>query len=134
MPSHSPPDDAWVIGRFLGMEEVQVVLHYDGSRWSITKKVGKAAAESGGGIAALSPTDVWSVGTRKTDFYHGPGVIRHWDGAAWTVLDHPEPAGDDGLYDVDASSPDDVWAVGSTTVPHSPIHQVLIEHWNGHNW
>jgi len=86
-------------------------------------------------VAALSPADVWAVGTGPgvpTGGFsaHPTAVIEHWDGTSWTVVPspNPNPQGNNGLVAVAGVSASDVWAVG---------HQLLgpfTEHWNGKSW
>jgi hypothetical protein len=128
--------DVWAIG-FLATSpttDENVSLHWDGTSWTLTP----AAHLRFGGVgpvAALSPADVWAVGTGPgvpTGGFsaHPTAVIEHWDGTAWSVVPspNPNPQGNNGLVAVAGVSARDVWAVG---------HQLLgpfTEHWNGKSW
>ena len=101
------------------------------------------------GIAALSPHDIWTVGSmRGTD-----GVVyayaEHWDGATWQEAAIPRPIGlrpprpvtAQGasyrgdvlqLRAVAGTAADDVWAVGN--FQQGDTNRVLILHWNGTRW
>lgn len=68
------------------------------------------------GVAALSTTNVWSVGN----------TIVHFNGTAWQAV--ASVAGGGTLADVSALSAGDVWAAG--TLGSTP----LAEHWNGKSW
>ncbi|GIV00725.1 MAG: hypothetical protein KatS3mg014_2340 [Actinomycetota bacterium] len=69
------PDDAWIVG-----ERIQ---RFDGTAWT------EVAAPRRPGVtlravAAVSPTDVWAVGSRPNpDGVLKPLVLR-WDGSAWS--------------------------------------------------
>lgn len=84
------------------------------------------------GMAALSPTDAWAVGS-SFDEAQGATVpmAQHWDGAGWTLV----PVASDapgGLSAVGGSSSTDVWAVGYASSPNGA--EGLIEHWDGDSW
>jgi hypothetical protein len=68
-----------------------------------------------GGVAVLSPGNVWAVGTDNG------GLIAHWNGGRWSYLVMKSV---DDLQGIAAVSPSDIWAVGSG----------VILHWNGHRW
>lgn len=91
------------------------------------------------GVAAVSPTDAWAVGSTTTG-KHVKTLIEHWDGTAWTRVSSPNPGGShvSELEAVTAISPDDVWAVGlfNSHQGHgegSP-NVTLTEHWDGTQW
>jgi len=90
------------------------------------------------GVAAVSSTDVWAVGTSSSG--NGPleTVTEHWDGTQWSVVPSPSlpkigpyPA-DNFLADVVALAPDNVWATGAATT--IVAGEALILHWNGSSW
>jgi hypothetical protein len=68
------------------------------------------------GVAAISTTDVWSVGTD----------ILHFNGSTWEAV--AKVAGGGTLADVSALTAENVWAAG--TLDSAP----LAEHWNGKTW
>jgi hypothetical protein len=52
----------------------------------------RSRAESG--VRALSPTNVWAVGTVQVGFHHrsfNKAAIEHWDGTSWTIISSPDP-------------------------------------------
>jgi hypothetical protein len=96
------------------------------------------AAEDGlNGVAAISPDDVWGVGSWSTAFI-GPSnpLIEHWDGANWSIVPSPTPssAHGTGLTSVAAISTNDVWAVGAYGNTMQNAVETLVEHWNGTSW
>ncbi len=82
------------------------------------------------GITALSPNDVWAVGTAST-----ATLTEHWNGTQWTVVKSPTiGTAYTVLYSVTAVSTNDVWAVGYTGSYPNYNYTALIEHWNGQQW
>ncbi len=76
------------------------------------------------GVAAVSSTDVWAVGT---------GMIQHWDGSVWTAMTSTIPlTPTTQLLSVSASSANDVWAVGQGD--GAGHYTGVILHWDGSNW
>src|SRR5579872_335860 len=85
----------------------------------------------GGGVAAVSASDVWAVGSSGSQASSGQTLIERWNGASWSVVTSPNPG---SMYNilsgVAAVSASDVWAVGYY-VNSSQVTQTLVEHWNG---
>jgi hypothetical protein len=114
--------------------EPNVSLHWDGTRWA---QIPAAHLRFGGvgPLTALSPANVWAVGTGPgvpTGGFsaHPTAVIEHWDGTSWSVVPspNPNPQGNNGLAAVAAISASDVWAAGFQLL--GPF----TEHWNGKSW
>ena len=86
------------------------------------------------GVAALSPSNAWTVGTYLT----GGGfrtLIAHWDGASWRIVPSPNVgAGENTLTAVAARSATDIWAVGYRNQVSMARERTLAEHWNGTRW
>jgi hypothetical protein len=125
--------DAWALGSVTtGSVEQQLILHWDGSQWR------RAAVPAGDdfldGISALSPDNVWAVGSRATTGRATRPVIVHWNGAAWATVPGPDPSpGNDQLRAVLALSASDAWATGITKLRDGHFAG-LFEHWNGARW
>ena len=114
------PDDVWAVGAVPYPTPDTLLLHWDGTQWSIVP--GAGLPPGGGeldGAAALAPDDVWAVGS-----YSAGALTEHWDGTQWRLV--PAPGGGQ-LYAVAGVAADDVWAVGFGG-------DGLIEHWNGLAW
>jgi len=80
------------------------------------------------GVTAISPDDVWAVGTSAS-----ATLTEHWNGTQWSVIASPSigtyyPT----LFSVTAISTNNVWAVGYSG--SYPNFTTLIEHWNGQKW
>lgn len=92
------------------------------------------------GLAAVSASDIWSVGFFNTGPYAGSlrTLAEHWDGTSWSIVSSPNPAANTGDYDalqgVAALSASNVWAVGYSGCVSCYGDQSLIEHWNGTSW
>jgi hypothetical protein len=92
-------------------------------------------------VAAISSTDVWSVGTNEGDnTIPSKTLAEHWNGTAWSVVATPNPgsdpscAGNNGniLRAVSTVSTSDVWAVG--TFWSCSLFKTMALHWNGSAW
>lgn len=126
--SATSADDAWAVGSYHKSGSVKtLVLHWDGTSWT---KVATPSPGTGSvsdqlnAVSALSPTDVWAVGTFST-YGKSSELVLHWNGRTWAQTPVPHPrAGGGWLLGVDALSAKDVWTVDGTRVLH----------WNGTGW
>ena len=83
------------------------------------------------GIAAVSTSDAWAVGSSSSHGVPAP-LAEHWDGTAWTIVPLP-PTGSEATLDaVSAWASDDVWAVGTSMT--SGTFETLTMRWNGTRW
>jgi hypothetical protein len=86
------------------------------------------------GIAAVSPHDVWAVGSYIKENRHF-ALIEHGDGRGFRAVPVPQPVAHTVvLLGVAAVSATDVWAVGFSENRHDENQQTLIEHWDGSAW
>src|SRR5437868_9276329 len=83
------------------------------------------------GVAVVSATDVWAVGTSMGWPYRP--IIQHWNGDAWTIVPGPDLDGAGALWGVSAVSRTDVWAVGYYDTGNRRWRPLLL-HWNGASW
>jgi hypothetical protein len=96
------PRDAWVAG--------SPIQRWDGSSWTQTANVrsdGELAS-----IAAVSPSDVWAVGSRPASEGMTRALVLRFDGKRWGPVDGPTVPGSDALTSVDALPDGTVLAVG----------------------
>src|SRR5579863_7941029 len=78
------------------------------------------------GVAAISTSNVWAVGSYSASTGNFP-LVEHWNDTTWKVIASPAVSG--SLSGIVAIAANNIWAVGgyrnSTT---------LVEHWNGTSW
>jgi len=121
-------NDAWAVGDGIGT----LTEHWNGSQWSLVKSPSPGLTFNNlYGVAALSATNAWAVGSYSNDQKnpYGKALIEHWNGSQWSVVSNPSPGSlSNALYSVVAVSAKDVWAVGSYDF------KTLVEHWNGTQW
>lgn len=119
-------DDVWAVGYYRNWTELYktLILHWNGSSWSITPSPNFPGENFLYGVSGTSANDVWAVGD-AWDGVTSKQIFLHWDGSAWSQVDGPGgPTACVGCSgDVLAMGPNDVWAVGST-----------IGHWDGTQW
>ena len=87
------------------------------------------------GVAAVSASDVWTVGSYQNSNGTYKTLIEQWNGTNWSVVHSPNIGMyDNELYGVAAVSANDVWAVGRYYNFKGADYQTLTEHWNGTKW
>lgn len=100
----SAANDVWAVG------EAGVIVHWDGSRWTL---VPSGATNSLHGVWGSAADDVWAV---------GEAGLLHWDGATWSTYAVEPPGSLNGIW---GSGANDVWVVGDGG---------RILHWQGSSW
>jgi len=131
-------NDVWLAGENFapGAQNRPLVEHWNGHTWQALFPLDPGAV--GGnldGIAAISDSDVWVVGSTYTTPADLFPLAEHWDGHTWRLLPSFKFTGYHGfskLTGVTALASDDVWAVGSA--PGGGFTQTLVEHWDGSAW
>ncbi len=136
--------NAWAVGiySFLGPDSTRtLILHWNGLAWLQVPSPNPARGKPGGsppvanslqGVAALSATDAWAVGSNTEPGIQSKTLIVHWNGHTWKRAQSPNPTHASELTALSATSARNVWAVGSYFDGHGD--QTLIEHWNGRSW
>jgi hypothetical protein len=107
--------DVWAVTHFGGY-----VLHWNGARWSLAKRLPGAGQLTG--VTALGPSNVWVFG--GGGFIGGLGTW-HFNGRTWRQW----KGNANGLETASALSPANIWAIGGVTSPASTI-----VHFNGVSW
>jgi hypothetical protein len=113
-----------------------IVARWDGTKWTSTAPPNPTGVTGSGlsGVAAVSSTDVWAVGSASTDTA-SLALARHWDGTRWVDTRLPAGLGDAYLTAVAAAGTADVWAVGATIAAQpAPVQTPLALHWDGRSW
>jgi len=133
----SSTDDLWAVGFYRPHGKYPypastLILHWDGTSWTVVPGPNPSRVNALIAVDAVSPDDVWAVGTATDRSGVASTLIEHWDGSAWSVVPSQNPgSGGNRLLGVSASSASDVWAVGRATGQND---QTLIEHWDGSAW
>jgi hypothetical protein len=114
-------NDIWAVGNYYHYPEgiETLVEHWDGLRWRVVPSPNVSteysAANSFRGITAISPNDMWAVGTfenEKTDVHQPRTLTAHWDGKSWSIVPSPSPGRAAELYSVTSLPSGEVWGVG----------------------
>jgi hypothetical protein len=139
----------WAVGDELnGVDrERRLIEHWNGRQWQVFRGVAPGPSHNDLlGVAALSTTAVWAVGTvgpGPTGLYDEPGsdgltpvgvtLTGRWNGRNWKPVPSPNPTGASAELDaVDYLSVSNAWAVGYRLA--DGYVQGLAEHWNGSDW
>jgi hypothetical protein len=140
--STSSAADAWAVGGVFftqqGPTGVQAILteHWDGKAWTqvpAPTPAGETDTDAAG-VADISPTNAWMVGSPQGAGGPGPAWVEHWDGTAWTAATVAGMPADSQLNAVRALSATNVWAVGTTRNPAAHAESPLILHYDGTSW
>jgi hypothetical protein len=137
--------DVWAVGA--SSNGTPQALHFNGQAWrEVTIPVPASAGPSFPsilhGVTAISPTNVWAVGTSRSNAYPFPetALIEHFDGKSWSIVPSPNPEagikfpGSFGLVGIAAISATNIWAVGTFSDANTGLDLPLTEHWNGTSW
>jgi hypothetical protein len=121
-------DDLWVMGSKRPWID-QVLVHYDGERWTKFPLPEDLVNTYSGDMAAPAPNDLWLLTSN--------GVAR-FDGSTWSRTTFPGLGGLDstasGLLDLEVVSPDDAWATGSVYDASTQTWGPVLFHWDGITW
>src|SRR5579875_931055 len=126
-------NNVWAVGGNAGKTLVE---QWNGSQWNVipSPSPGKYG-NSLNSVTALTPSDVWAVGSYSATQFGYRSLIEHWNGSRWSVVKSPVL----GTYPYDLRAvsgiaANDIWAVGDYTTPPGDITLTLAEHWNGKQW
>lgn len=96
--------------------------------WQVVPSPNSTADDALGAVLALSPSNVWAVGTAA----HGNGtttagpLVEHFDGTGWQAAAVPGLAGrQPSLNDLAHTSTGQVWAVGAQSASGATTTQTL---------
>ncbi len=133
------PTDAWAVGfTYADGGSVRTLIErWDGATWQVVPSPSTNLPTNVlQGVAAVSPHDVWAVGTASVVNPLGVTLIEHWNGTQWSIVPSPNPSSNDnGLSSVAAIATNDVWAVGTYGPSCCSISGMpLIERWDGTAW
>src|SRR5579859_4703507 len=96
-----------------------------GPRWPAIVRPGvTSGSHMLDGVAAVSASDVWAVGT----------LIEHWNGHKWSVQAGPKTRNcHQVLLGISAASASRIWAVGRCYNAKGQ-NRAIIERWDGRHW
>jgi hypothetical protein len=124
------PSVAWAVGASYGFgcPVSCPIERWDGTSWQV---VASPVSTWLNGVAVVSPTDGWAVGSAGNAHEIAPkSVIERWNGTQWSVVFSPSPSATENyLSSVVALAANDVWAVGAYNVSNALLP--LVVHWDG---
>jgi hypothetical protein len=127
-------DDVWAVGT---TGPKTITEHWDGTTLSAVPSPSPSAFDNVlNGVAAVSPTDVWSAGYLDDPASGEPSTfVLHWDGSAWARVSSPNAGRHipTFLYAISAASANDIWAVGWRSLITGGADAFAI-HWDGTGW
>lgn len=115
----SSADNVWAIAGNVG----NYALRWNGHSWT---KFRFHTDMLPGGLAVISPDDVWALGEGET----GP-FVRHFNGHTWRNVRSPVVP-----FAVSAISAQDIWTVGGTSsyLSNPYAYRSALANWNGKSW
>jgi hypothetical protein len=123
-------NDAWAVGNSILPNDVYILMHWDGTSWSLVN--GPPAKSSVlVSVKAFATDDVWAVGYKDYDYnqFTSSTFTLHWDGTTWSEIPSPNvTTGFNLLRGVDGPAPNNMWAVGSSSLGAIALH------WDGTAW
>jgi hypothetical protein len=143
-------NDVWAVG-FSGhgtrkILDRTLVVHWNGTVWKRLPTPNPTAPGTPEdavddplyAVAAVSPTDVWAVGSEyvQSGRHHtDQSLVLHWNGKKWSRVQSVNPGGParQSIFEgLTAPGQNDVWAVGR--YGHRGRQLPLVEHWDGTRW
>jgi hypothetical protein len=128
--------NAWAVGYYKNGSGVlqTLVEHWNGTAWKVQTSLNPSTTDNElKGVAAVSASNAWAVGSYKNGSGVSQTLVEHWNGTAWKVQKSPSPSTTDNeLKGAAAVSSSDVWAVG--TYDKGTLGRTLVERWNGTAW
>ena len=130
------PTNAWAVG-FSNNDtwgtNKTLVLHWDGSKWSIVPSPNPKTESELFSVVAVAPNNVWAVGATYSGGVRAT-LVERWDGTRWSVVPSPNAGTYDGLFGVAADPSGGLWAVGAGYFNTSPDTRTVVLHWDGSAW
>lgn len=133
------PSDCWAAGDMETSAYFNVVLHWNGKKWSRTKTP-QPGGSSGSNLNSISCASASSC-VAAGDFNTTAGAVLNdalsWNGKRWVRAITPQPGGTSvgsatEPYGVQCASDSVCWAVGTVSSGSALLNLAL--HWNGKEW
>jgi hypothetical protein len=117
-------DDVWAAGSMTiqSGDEARLIEHWNGSSWQLafSPRLEASVLE---GVASLSPTELWAVGTLGEE-----ALTERSNGSRWLKVVSPSKGLSTTLHEVGAIASNDVWAVGSGLGEAGLVHTFVLHH------
>jgi len=86
--------DVWAVGYGTSSSGSRqaIVEHYNGTSWSVTNIPQLSSGDSFGAVAAISPGNVWAIGTTSVNGQSAV-LVEHFDGTSWSSQPAPSQSG-----------------------------------------
>lgn len=124
--------DVWAVGVGYdsnGIPSQPLIEHWNGTKWSVEPGPGSGRASILTAVAAISASDVWTVGYSYDSRQFSYALTEHWNGTAWQIIKSPDVSGYlNYLSAVAVVTSSDVWVVGNYD-NNDIFYQTLIEHY-----
>jgi alpha-tubulin suppressor-like RCC1 family protein len=137
--SGTGPGNLWAAGWDLNeaINTIQLLFeHWNGTTWTAaTSPTPTGSAQFASGITAISPGNVWAVGTDRSDGVKT--LSAHWNGTAWSIVPPPDISnkGDQNLLTgVSSDGAGQVWAAGYADDDGQNFRVPYVLHWTGSTW
>jgi hypothetical protein len=143
----------WAVGdygtsSFTGGTDLNLVLHWDGRKWSRVATPDPGGTASGDfsllqSVSCPSPGSCWAVGAYGSHGIQSTSLNQalHWNGRKWSRVATPDPDGTGGgasnlLFDLACTSSASCWAVGGygTILSSQGVQLNQALHWDGGKW
>jgi hypothetical protein len=131
------PGNAWAVGEACSKTSQNcspLILHWNGTRWSLTRSPLVADSDHLEDVTATSPDNAWADGLTCSLTLGCPSgaMIVHWNGQAWASQKLPATRGL-GLGAIAATSASDGWAFGRIFNGGDTFTPVALR-WTGSRW
>jgi alpha-tubulin suppressor-like RCC1 family protein len=137
--SGTGPDNLWAAGWDLNeaINTIQLLFeHWNGTTWTAaTSPTPIGSSQFASGITAISPDNVWAVGTDRSDGVKT--LSAHWNGTAWKIVPTPDinNKGDQNLLtSVSSDGAGQVWASGYADDDGVNFRVPYVLQWTGSKW
>jgi hypothetical protein len=134
----SSATNVWAVGKYHDDTNVErtLIQHWDGAIWKVVASPNEGSTHNRlYGVAALSASSAWAVGSYDDATSISLPLILRWNGTSWQKFLVPTLAGatEITLRGVTAIANNNAWAVG-TYRDSNGDGKTLTLHWNGTNW
>jgi hypothetical protein len=110
------PADVWAVGwksrPGVRSPKAPVAIHWNGAGWTFPSAPAVGKSSSLFGVAGVSSTDLWAVGSSTDASMVQHTLIEHWDGANWIRTQSPD-SGPSRLNGVTIEPGGTAWTVGT---------------------